>query len=386
MEGGEQPKQAQTIEADDTARRSTMPTCPGCQSQCKGKQCRACYEKKNTKGDDTFNLQEIISSQNVDLNQSSLSSNDDGRLFSNPSFADGLLTDVEFTAALENIDGENTLAEDNQVPVQTFSLIKLVTSIVKRVTAPLHKEIEDVRTANNALQEEINALKAEKAEAIEASGGALAPAATVETALAPYKEALLKLAPMEKSLQNQQRYLDQDDAKKRETNIIINGVTEATLEENELNDDDEQMLDPAITEESKDTGSVNEILQVIGCGDIVPLKVKRLGTRKDEEGCRPRPILVITDSADTRRKILKKKMNLKDNTDDRFKSVYIKADEPLAVQREWKRLRDALKKEKKAPTNQGATVKIDYKLRVLLRNDTVIDRFNSPFQKRGPSQ
>ena len=77
---------------------------------------------------------------------------------------------------------------------------------------------------------------------------------------------------------------------------------------------------------------------------------------------------------------------MKDNTDDRFKTVYIKADEPIAVQKEWKRPRDALKKEKNAPTNQGATVRIDYKQRVLLRNDVVIDRFNSPFRKGGPSQ
>ena len=79
-------------------------------------------------------------------------------------------------------------------------------------------------------------------------------------------------------------------------------------------------------------------------------------------------------------------MNLKDNPDDRFKTVYIKADEPIAVQKEWKRLRDALKKEKNAPTGQGANVRIDYKQRVLLRGTTIIDRFNSPFRKEGPSQ
>ena len=95
---------------------------------------------------------------------------------------------------------------------------------------------------------------------------------------------------------------------------------------------------------------------------------------------------MVTDSAETRRKVLKRKMNLKGNVNESYKSVYIKADEPLAVQKEWKRLRDALKKEKSAPTNQGATVRIDYKRRVLLRNDTIIDKFNSPFPKRGPSQ
>ena len=124
----------------------------------------------------------------------------------------------------------------------------------------------------------------------------------------------------------------------------------------------------------------------VGRSNIVPVKVKRLGTRSNENGDRSRPLLVVTDSADSRRKILKKKMNLKDKADERFKSVYIKADEPIAVQKEWKRLRDALKKEKSAPTNQGVNVRIDYKQRVLLRDDTVIDSFRSPFPKRGPSQ
>ena len=164
---------------------------------------------------------------------------------------------------------------------------------------------------------------------------------------------------------------------------MITGVEEAILDEV---DENGETLETVETEESKDTAFVKNILQAVGCGDIVPLKIKRLGTRTNEEGSRPRPLLVITDSADTRRKVLKRKMNLRANSDERYKSIYIKADEPLAVQREWKRLRDALKKERRAPTNVGATLKIDYKQKALLRNDIVIDKFNSPFVKRGPSQ
>ena len=385
----------QRIDTEDGGRRSTMPTCSGCQTHCWGKQCRACYEKKKkTNEDHLFNLQEIISSQNVNLNQSNLSPNDDGRLFSNPSFAEGLLTDVEFTATVENFDGENDLADDNQVPVQTFSLIKLVTSIVKRVTAPLHKEIEEVRDTNKSLYEEIEALKAEKAEAIEASGGAVAPVATVETALAPYKEALLKLAPMEKSLQNQQRYLDQDDAKKREKNIIITGVEELPLvvADNENADHNENDIDNnAETDDNADGGDkdvaiVKEIFRAAGCEDVAPVRVKRIGTRSKKEGARCRPILVITDSLDSKKKILKNKSQLKDQNEEQYKSIYIKADQPIAIQREWRRLKDRLKTEKDAPTNQGVTIRIDYKKRELLRNDTVIDKFRSPFQKGGPNQ
>ena len=139
------------------------------------------------------------------------------------------------------------------------------------------------------------------------------------------------------------------------------------------------------TEEAVDNRNVREILQAIGCGDVVPVNVKRLGARNREEGGRSRPLLVVTDSGDTKRKVLKRKMNLKENEDERFKSVYIKQDEPIAVQKEWKRLRDAMKKEKTAPTNIGTNIRIDYKKRVLLRDDVVIDTFKSPFPKRGPS-
>ena len=196
----------------------------------------------------------------------------------------------------------------------------------------------------------------------------------------------MKLAPIEQSIQNHQRYLDHDDAKKRETNVIVTGVPEAVVDATVESEQNEEAEEPVETEESKDIASVQDILEVVVCAEIIPLKVKRLGTRSDEVGGRPRPLLVVTDSADTRKRILKKKLSLKNNADERYKSVYIKADEPIAVQKEWKRLRDLLKKEKKAPSNQGVKVTIDYKQRVLLRNDIVIDRFNSPFRKGGPSQ
>ena len=130
--------------------------------------------------------------------------------------------------------------------------------------------------------------------------------------------------------------------------------------------------------------TVREILRAAGCDDVVPLQVRRLGKRNEDES-RNRPLLVVTDSFETRRKILEKKSTLKTLADDCYKTIYIKPDEPLAIRKEWKRLKDSLKKEKKAPTNQGVEVKLDYKTRQLLRAGTVIDKFKSPFHKRGPS-
>ena len=129
--------------------------------------------------------------------------------------------------------------------------------------------------------------------------------------------------------------------------------------------------------------AVKEILRAADC-DVVPVQVRRLGKR-NSEGSRNRPLLVVTDSFESRRKILQKKSKLKNHNDERFQSIYIKPDEPLAVQKEWKRLRDALRKEKEAPPNQGVEIRIDYKSRQLLRDGTVIDQFKPPFPKRGPN-
>ena len=344
-----------------------------CSVECSGKKCRDCYTRKG-KETEPLNLFEIASSQN--LNGSMVQPNTNGMLFSNPSFStDGRLSDILYTAATD-VTGE--------IPTdaETFSLVHLITTMVMRETSPLRKEIENMKGENKKLREEIDAMKAER-ELLEAAAatGTVIPNETIETALQPYKDALTKLAPIEESLKNHQRYLDQDDMKKREMNVIITGVVEATIEARADGEEGEDID----TEENKDNQSIQEILQAIGCADVVPMKIKRLGARNEEEGGRPRPLLVVTDSLDTKRTILKRKMNLKEKG-EQFKSVYIKQDEPLAVRREWKRLRDRMKIEKKAPTNIGTNIRIDFKNRVLLRDNVVIDTFESPFPKRGPNR
>ena len=126
-----------------------------------------------------------------------------------------------------------------------------------------------------------------------------------------------------------------------------------------------------------------EILGAIGCGDVQPSKIMRLG-KKIENSDRNRPILLVTESVSTKKKILSNKNKLR-NVNEEYKTVYMKADEPLCVQNEWKRLKEVLKKEKVAPTNVGCNIRIDYKKRELLRDDQVIDKFVSPFRKGGPN-
>ena len=327
----------------------------------------------------SYCLQDIVSpldASAVDLN---CSANSDRKLFSNPSFTNGFLSDIEYiVTAEEDISDNETHTESIPAPAETFSLVNLVASLVKREVAPLKKEIEEAKAANKLLEEEVQALKAELGIAVQAGS----TSTNLDEVLEPYKEALEKIVPIEESLENHQRYLDRDDAKRRETNVIITGVKESPRFPAQ-DGEDENSEEVQGTEEDVDMTAVKEILSAADC-DVTPIQVKRLGKRSEDEN-RNRPILVVTGSFDARKKILQKKSTLKNHTDKRFKTIYIKPDEPLAVRKEWKRLRDLMKKEKEAPTNQGVTVKIDYKTRKLLRDGLVIDQFKSPFPTRGPN-
>lgn len=367
-----------------------MPACSICQKPCKGNRCRGCYEGKRTgiKPSNEFNLQDIISPLDVSLLDLNSSTNADRLLFSNPSFTDGLLSDIQYVLAADDSARDGTLGESDTKSAETFSLIKLITGIVKKEISPLQKELDEVKATNKILEEEIKVMKMERDAAADGDGSINSTGMNLDSVLAPYKEALDKLAPMEQSLENHQRYLDRDDAKKREKNVIITGVKEIQTDDNVEStgeSETEENVESTGESETEDTdlAAVKCILLAAGC-DVAPVQVKRLGKPNKEEN-RHRPILVVTDSVESRRKILQKKSALKNLGDERFKSVYIKPDEPLAIRREWQRLRLRMKKEKEAPTNQGAEIKLDYKTRKLTRDGTVIDQFEAPFTKRGPN-
>jgi hypothetical protein len=326
-----------------------------CANMAYGERCKVCHRTKG-KNDDEFALSQILSSQTINMNESGLANNAEGTLFSNPSFKGGSLVDIEYVATTVDMK-DATITEGNDIPAEKFTLVQLITSIVAKQTAPLQKRIADLEKDNATLKEEVKAAKAEN----EVSNGITVD---IETKLAPFSEAVKKIAPLEQTIQNHQRYLDQVDAKKRETNVIITGVNE--------------------TPGCDDDRTVKSILQAVGCETVQPVKILRIGKKNDDLE-RKRPILLVTESNEERTEILKSKNKLKDG-DAGFKSVYMKADEPLCVQKEWKRLKAAMKREKDAPSNVGCTIKIDYKKRELLRDAQVIDRFRSPFRKGGPNQ
>ena len=90
------------------------------------------------------------------------------------------------------------------------------------------------------------------------------------------------------------------------------------------------------------------------------------------------PIILKMSSKVQREKILKKAKNLKD-AGPVYAKVYIRKDVHPATRREWKRLKDAEKNEKAKPGNEVSTITLDYKARVLLRDNIVIDRWKPTY-------
>ena len=97
----------------------------------------------------------------------------------------------------------------------------------------------------------------------------------------------------------------------------------------------------------------------------------------------PRPLLVSLNTAGDVRTVLTKTYNLKDKNE--FRNVYIKRDEHPLVRKEWRRLREFARKERAAPINVEATIKIDYQKRAVTRNGESILDFVSPFRGAGPN-
>ena len=124
---------------------------------------------------------------------------------------------------------------------------------------------------------------------------------------------------------------------------------------------------------------------MVQCTGVNIKKVVRLGKLGEDRGNRQRPLLVITGDVTDKKKILANKGKLK-SAGEEYKHVYIKADQSLAVRKEWSRLREVKRQESKTPTNVGCQYRIDYKTGELLRDGVVIDKFQSPFRGRSLNQ
>ena len=153
----------------------------------------------------------------------------------------------------------------------------------------------------------------------------------------------------------QQRYLESLDRKERECNLVLLGVPEGR-----------ESLDGATTDETK----IEKVWTAIGSSTTVTSS-RRLG----RESNRRRPILITVASRNDRDAVLEVAKRLKE-AGDIYKRIFIKKDTHPAVREEWKRLKEAEKREKEKPENIGCNIYIDYKARQLYRDGVVIDKFN----------
>ncbi len=169
------------------------------------------------------------------------------------------------------------------------------------------------------------------------------------------------------TLDLQQSMVENLDRKTRESHIIITGVKE------------DQALEEAVTDEDK----CKKILTTIGCpeeGNSVK-SVQRLGKSDNKKI----PLLVLGKDVVWSNKIIDNAEKLK-KAGVTYKEVFIKKDVHPAVRREWWRLHTTKEREEGRPENVGHAITIDYKRRVVLRDDVVIDKWSptNNFQSRGP--
>lgn len=175
-------------------------------------------------------------------------------------------------------------------------------------------------------------------------------------------ELQVKVDKQAEIISKQQRFLEMLDRKERETNLVITGVP-----------DEHESLEGATSEEDK----VGKIWTKVGVQEEIKSH-RRLGNRNDATGNRRRPILVTLANKVSRDKVLEKTRKLKE-AGPTYSKIYIKKDVHPNVRNEWKRLRDAEKKEQDRPENVGCVIRLDPRERKLYRDGVVIDSWKQDY-------
>ena len=168
-----------------------------------------------------------------------------------------------------------------------------------------------------------------------------------------------------KIIHQQNRFLEALDAKDRVRNLVITGVKE---EEDGLGRTDAEKVKSVLIAANY-TGNIRTEAWV----------TKRLGQPDDR---RKRPIHVRVESQDQRNDILRVAKNLKEKGGE-FTRIYVEKDIHPAARREMMRLRDRENEERGKSENEGAVISYDWRRRVLLRDDVVIDRYFPNFGMEG---
>ena len=175
------------------------------------------------------------------------------------------------------------------------------------------------------------------------------------------KQVTSRLDDAFKIINLQQKFLENLDSRERSKNFIVFGLQE---EANALGDDDLSKVKSIV----KAAKLPNDL-------DVSTWQLRRLGQRN---GGNKRPLWIGTDRQQVRNLVLDHAKNLKD-VGDIYSAIYMKKDLHPAVRKETLRLREREKEEKNKPENVGVNIRYDWKNKVLLRDNEIIDKYAPSF-------
>ena len=325
-----------------------MPNCSSCQVECRGKQCRPCYDAERRRDASNGTTYGLDSSQHLNVSQ--------------------------FDADLQLSNAAFTQGSDASEPDTPPTTLEEMFSIFLQMKSHFTKAVQERDVIIDALSKRVVTLE-------EAAKRAPKPSTNQGTAdkviTDMKKEHAENIKTIKATVAAQQKTLEDLQHDKRVKNLVVTGIPESagTIP-------DSRKEDQATTE---------AIFTAIGCPGVAPGRVTRLGKKREiatpgsnEAPPPPRPLLVTLNSVSEVRAIMNERHKLKDN--QQYGRVFIKRDQHPLIRKEWNRLRDFARKEKAAPVNVGCTIKVDYERKAVTRDGVSILAFVSPFRDAGPNQ
>ena len=161
-------------------------------------------------------------------------------------------------------------------------------------------------------------------------------------------------------LHYQQIFIESVEQHERQKHLIVLGISE---DADELG--------------ATDVEKVRKVLRAAGSAvDVSACEHQRLGEPDTDR--RRRPIKITLASAQDRHAVLACAKNLKQK-DEPYKKIFLKKDTHPVIRKETQRLRNKAREEQEKPSNIGVQILYDWKRRVILRDDVVIERFAPRF-------
>ena len=166
-----------------------------------------------------------------------------------------------------------------------------------------------------------------------------------------------QVAKQNEILAKQQTYLERQDQKERECNLVILGVPE-----------EPETLEGAAT----DTEKLSKVWEAAGISCHVKF-TRRIGVL---DNSKRRTILAEVNSKTDRDSALIKGKDLKTHTSDIYHKIFVKKDQHQSVRKEWKRLHEVFKTEKERPSNQACRIEFNFRERKVYKDGEIIDQWN----------